>query len=521
MQITISNLLKHTEFFNPICNTNEDKTFSITSVSFFTKGTNFANTEFLYIGYASEFLLDISFEMPILVICIEDIPMPENFQFFNNVYLIRLLTDKNILEVYNTINTIFHEDVLIKNFTEQLYQSIVRDLDVQSICDLSFNYLKNPLVVLDNSLKHIVISSDVELEDHIWIDQHKNGSFISEHSIQLITKQTEYKKDYYNTEPVILSKGELKYPRIINHIFINYKPIGTIVIFEVHKKLQNIDLTFAKMISEVLSLRMQKDSFVLYSKGVIYEHIFHDLLNETISSSVLYERIQSQNISIEDDIYVMAIDISEFDKTYKTLQYFRNSLDEIIRDGKSVIYDNYIVIIIMHKSNTYLSKREINEINSFCLKKKLFAGISKCFHDISELKFHFKQAVTALILNRKLRKTYKLSFYEEFTTEHMIDIASKNIELKQFCNESLLKLIDYDESNNTTFASTLHEYLIQERNLAHTAKALHIHRNTLIYRINKIQEIINHNLEDSNYRFNLLFSFKILSFLESNFFNHN
>lgn len=514
MQITINNLLRHIESFHPICNINEDKTFSITSVSFFTKGTNFTNTEFLYIGYASELLLDIFFETPILIICIEDTPISENFQFPNNVYLIRLLTDRNILEVYNSINTLFHEDILTKNFTEQLYQSIVLDLDVQEICDLSANYLKNPLVVMDNSLKHIAISSDVELEDYIWIDQRKNGSFISEHSIQLITKQTDYKKDYYNTEPVLLPKGELKYPRIISHIFVNHKPVGTIVIFEVHKKLHNMDLYFAKMLSDVLSLRMKKDSFVLYSKGFVYEHIFYDLLNETISSSELYKRIQSQNLNIEDDIYVMSIDISAFDETYKTLQYFRNSLDEIIRDGKSVIYDNYIVIIIMRKNNISLSEREIIEINNFCLENKLSAGISKCFHDISKLKFHFEQAVTALLLNRKLRKMYKLSFYEEFTAEHMIDIAFKNTDLKQFCNESLLKLIKYDESNNTTFASTLYEFLLHERNLVHTAKALHIHRNTLIYRINKIQEITNHNLEDSSYRFNLLFSFKILSFLE-------
>lgn len=515
MQITIDKLLKQIEIFHPICSVIKKDPFSITSVCFFTKDTNFTNTEFLYIGYASEFLPQNSFEGPIVIICIEDIPILENFQLLSEIYLIRLLADTNILAVYNTINILFHEDILIKSFTEKLYQSIVLDFDIQEICDLAATFLQNPLVVLDNSLKHIAISSDVELEDHIWMDQQKNGNFISEHSIQLITKQKEYKKDYYNTEPVILPKGELKYPRIISHIFVNHKPVGTIVIFEVHKKFKNVDLYFAKMISDVLSLGMKKNSFALYSKGVIYEHLFHDLLNETISSSALYERIQLQNLNIQDDIYVIAIDISEFDKTYKTLQYFRSSLDEIIRDGKSVIYENYIVIIIMRKSNAYLSKMEINEINNFCEKKNLYAGICKCFHDVSKLKFYFEQAVTSLRLNRKLRKTHKLSFYEEFTTDHMIDIAFKNIDLKQFCDENLLKLIEYDKSNNTTFASSLHEFLIHERNLAHTAKALHIHRNTLIYRINKIQEITNHDLENSSYRFNLLLSFKILSFLES------
>ena len=515
MQITIDKLLKQIEIFHPICSVIKNDPFSITSACFFTKDTSFTNTEFLYIGYASELLPETSFQSPIFIICVEDIPISENFQLLSEICLIRLLADTNILAVYNTINILFHEDRLIKSFTEKLYQSIVLDLDIQAICDLAVTFLQNPLVVLDTSLKHIAISSDVELEDHIWLDQQKNGNFISEHSIQLITKQTEYKKDYYNTEPVILPKGELKYPRIISHIFVNHKPVGTIVIFEVHKKFQNMDVYFAKMISEVLSLRMKNDAFVLYSKGVIYEHLFHDLLNETISSSALYERIQSQNLNIKDDIYVIAIDISEFDQTYKTLQYFRSSLDEIIRDGKSVIYENYIVIVIMRKSNMGLSELEINEINNFCGKKKLYAGVSKCFHDVSKLKFYFQQAVTSLRLNRKLRKMHKLSFYEEFKTDHMIDIAFKNTELKQFCDESLLKLIEYDKSNNTTFASSLYKFLIHERNLAHTAKALHMHRNTLIYRINKIQEITNHDLEDSSYRFRVLLSFKILSFLES------
>jgi DNA-binding PucR family transcriptional regulator len=169
----------------------------------------------------------------------------------------------------------------------------------------------------------------------------------------------------------------------------------------------------------------------------------------------------------------------------------------------------------MRKSNIYLSELEINEINNFCGKKKLYAGISKCFHDVSKIKFYFEQAATSLCLNRKLRKMHMLSFYEEFTADHMIDIAFKNIDLKQFCDENLLKLIEYDKSNNTTFAGSLYEFLIHERNLAHTAKALHMHRNTLIYRINKIQEITNHDLENSSYRFRLLLSFKILSFLES------
>jgi hypothetical protein len=115
MQITIDKLLKQIENFHPICSVIKNDPFSITSICLFTKDTNFTNIEFLYIGYASEFLPEKSFESPILIICIEDVPILENFQFPNEIYLIRLLADTNILTVYNTINTLFHEDILIKS----------------------------------------------------------------------------------------------------------------------------------------------------------------------------------------------------------------------------------------------------------------------------------------------------------------------------------------------------------------------------------------------------------------------
>lgn len=126
-------------------------------------------------------------------------------------------------------------------------------------------------------------------------------------------------------------------------------------------------MKLAKMLSEVLALKMKNDELLLYSKGAAYEHLFQDLLDGTIASSVLYERIKSHNLTIKEDIYVLAVDITKFDRTYKTLQYFRNVMDEIIENGKSILYDNYIVIVIMYKAGSYLSSQSVSKMNTFCI----------------------------------------------------------------------------------------------------------------------------------------------------------
>lgn len=61
---------------------------------------------------------------------------------------------------------------------------------------------------------------------------------------------------------------------------------------------------------------------------------------------------------------------------------------------------------------------------------------------------------------------------------------------------SLQILQQEDEENNTELYETLKMYFLCAHNVVETANALHIHRNTLIYRLKKIRELIGDDIED-------------------------
>ncbi len=508
MKLSIEKLMNQLEELHPVGMINKDLLFSVYSIVFFTKDTIYDRTGVIYIGYASDFLPERATGCQFPIICIEDVPFPEQFPEQNMV--LGLSAQANLNQVYDSLARLLEDDAKEKDFMDSLYQQMIGESDVCGICDCAKEFLHNPMVVLDNSLKHIGESSKIELHDYIWIDQRKNGRFMSADYVQLLAEQSGYKKDYYSREPVLLPKGNLTHRRIINHIFLNNRQIGTIVIFETEREFSKIDLKLVKILADFLALHMRNNEFLIYSRGVAYEHLFQDLLDGNIPISELYKRIQSQRLNIEENIFIMAVDIRKFDRTYKTLQYFRSVLDEILEDGKSILYNNYIVIVVMGKSSRPFSNQMIEKMNYLCETKKISMGISRCFHDITLIKTHFEQAVTALKLNIKHNKKSQISYYEEFTLEHMIDIASEKGSLKGFCEESLLTLLKYDEVNHTDYANSLRTFLMQERNIAQSASLLHMHRNTLIYRVNKIQEIMNQNLDEANYRFRLLLSYHIL-----------
>ncbi|MCR4435772.1 MAG: helix-turn-helix domain-containing protein [Clostridiales bacterium] len=140
------------------------------------------------------------------------------------------------------------------------------------------------------------------------------------------------------------------------------------------------------------------------------------------------------------------------------------------------------------------------------------SGVSRCFYSLEDLREHYIQSVYALKLGKLLHDERNVFLYEDYAIFHVVEACSAAGDLKKYCHPSLLKLIEYDKQNNTSFVQTLAKYVYNSKNVAETANDLHIHRNTILYRIEKISEIMNVDLTNSNIILQLHFSFKIIEY---------
>ena len=69
-------------------------------------------------------------------------------------------------------------------------------------------------------------------------------------------------------------------------------------------------------------------------------------------------------------------------------------------------------------------------------------------------------------------------------------------EILDYCNEKLDKLEQYDHANGTNLQDTLLSYYMNGFNTVKTSEALFIHRNSLLYRLKKIEELLDMELTD-------------------------
>ena len=67
----------------------------------------------------------------------------------------------------------------------------------------------------------------------------------------------------------------------------------------------------------------------------------------------------------------------------------------------------------------------------------------------------------------------------------------------------------YDQGHHTYLTDTLYQYLLHERNPNLTAECMGLHRNTITYRIRKIDDIVHINYDDPNERQYILLSYHL------------
>ena len=70
-------------------------------------------------------------------------------------------------------------------------------------------------------------------------------------------------------------------------------------------------------------------------------------------------------------------------------------------------------------------------------------------------------------------------------------------EILNYCNEKLKNLEMYDNANGSFLIDTLVNYYMCGFNVGKTAEMMYVHRNSLQYRLKKIEEILEINLDDS------------------------
>lgn len=208
------------------------------------------------------------------------------------------------------------------------------------------------------------------------------------------------------------------------------------------------------------------------------------------------------------------------DSQETNLQHYLKELCEARHiPSHSMIYGNKVVLLISARTQkeletyiTYLEK-VYESLAILCNDDKLLLAIGDIHKGPTQIRTSYQEAeATMSILQRISFK--QLCRYKDLGLYRLF-LQMKPSEMEYFYHSQLDVLIEYDKCNNSDMLDTLRIYLEAYRNISKTAKTLVIHRNTLLYRITKIEEILGRDLGDPHVCIELLLALVIKTYLEN------
>jgi purine catabolism regulator len=132
-------------------------------------------------------------------------------------------------------------------------------------------------------------------------------------------------------------------------------------------------------------------------------------------------------------------------------------------------------------------------------------GISGPVSDLTKFRQAYEYAEQSLDIGRMFQERAKgvVTHYEDLGLFRVVSLAESPASLQRFCQDAIGPLLAYDREHGTELVTTLRIYLEHSQNLAQTAKALHVHYNTLRYRLDRIREVLGDILENQQQRLSI------------------
>jgi len=141
---------------------------------------------------------------------------------------------------------------------------------------------------------------------------------------------------------------------------------------------------------------------------------------------------------------------------------------------------------------------------------RLAGGLGRVCHTLGDYAESHREAALALEVARASTEGGRLRTHEELGFYGLVARAVDPPMLDALAERALEPLLRSDARGGGQYVRTLAMFLRSDRRLKPAAAALHVHVNTLRYRLARIEHLLGVDLEDVDARFQLEFAMKLL-----------
>ena len=384
-----------------------------------------------------------------------------------------------------------------------------RNQDFQKILDQCWIVFQNPLILQDANYKVLAMSREPDIGDmdEEW-NYLKTYGYSSLNSLRYMREEhLETNFTRYGHKTTSFKEDEpYRFGGISYNMQFNSIACGRMLVLEKKRKFNNGDFQLLERLAQYLEpilgasggeSRQQFNAF--------YALIFH----KTYDEKELELQMKFQNWDRKDTYQLVLLQPWELHNQGfpEALHVLSAMISRQITEGVVITKRPYILLLV----NRAVSEDPefLNFLTGLSRNNPIVTAFSLPIAGLDSVSFLFRQAVKTIQLGLMQDTDERIFFFGNYGVNFILE-CNNDLDKIHACHPMILKLWKDKQERGDELYDTLKSYLDYERSLSRTAAHLYSHRNTILYRIHKCEDMLHSDLNDIQERYYIRLSMEII-----------
>lgn len=421
-------------------------------------------------------------------------------------------------ELLNEAQRIF---VRISGWVIAMQRSVMKDEGIQELVTMSEGIIGNHIAVMDSTFKLMAYTKNIETDDPGTNSLIRLGY----HPEETVRRLQLYRRlEHFEKEDDVAVSDDLAISNYVTvkKAFHNRDGYSIIVVMVCCvKPLFDGLLDLFRLLIDNLQIYVNRE-YPPKGESSPLKALISDILEQKAGAEgEARSRAAFAGLAMESDydLFLVAFD----DEANTPISRLLAELSERLPHANVLSYQRSVIILNCYEGARAAAGREeyLAHVDGAIDGLAACCGVSSRFTTLMDLPAAYEQASVAIRLGKRLRGRSLVYtdipdhgarfYYEDYIlfNQALLSLTQNRDMLKNtFIFRALKILGGQEKKNGVPYIRILHTYLQYERRATEACARLHMHRNTVLYHINRIEEILGVSLDDPEVRLKLSLSVK-------------
>ncbi len=398
---------------------------------------------------------------------------------------------------------------LMNSWSTRVQQQLLRKDEIKDVVMSLSEVTSNPYYYCDASFRTVAIRDDQSLitSSDIYRYQVDHGRHPIEAIASMMKSGDLDKINKRHDAWLFEDSATYRIPFVSKTIFCHGGVFGHVFIIETNPSQSVCDIDVLEELGNLITLFIEHHYRTYPTLGRHHEQTFKDLLSgKHLEREEIDSLLTLFSWEGDDPLQVLTFELDR-DQGARDIGNVQVQVIENRLPAKCLVIGNCVVGVLNRSESR--GTRDLGQLESLCEQFGWNAGLSDVFSGIENIRPYYEQAFAALQIGTRKNRAEVLHHYHAYLLPHLRASLISQMEdpLLRHCDVTTLER--YDEETGSSLTETLHVYLRNERIMSKTSADLFMHRNSVMYRIDKIKQLIVSDLDDPDNRLALLISLEV------------